>query len=121
MPGGFTARSAVTQAMVVWFRDLGMKDIERVGGKNASLGEMIRHLSQAGVRVPDGFATTADAFREFIAHEGLADRIKDTLGKLNVDDVQALHKTGKSIRDAVVKAPFPQALERDIRAAYAEI
>ncbi len=107
--------------MVLWFRDLGMKDVDRVGGKNASLGEMIHHLSRAGVRVPGGFATTADAFREFLARDGLAARIKSILDKLDAEDVAALAKAGKTIRESVIKAPFPEALERDIRAAYQEM
>ncbi|MGH8539747.1 MAG: phosphoenolpyruvate synthase, partial [Stenotrophobium sp.] len=95
-----------------------MHDVETVGGKNASLGEMICKLAKSGVKVPDGFATTAAAYREFLAHEGLADRINQMLENLNVDDVQALAKTGRTIREAVMKAPFPAALEKDIRAAY---
>jgi pyruvate,water dikinase len=103
---------------VLWFKQLGMHDVERVGGKNASLGEMIQHLSQLGVSVPNGFATTADAYREFLAHEGLADRINAQLDVLNVDDTDALAKAGKSIREALMKAPFPAALEAEIRSAY---
>ncbi len=103
---------------VLWFSELGMHDVETVGGKNASLGEMIRNLASAGVQVPNGFATTAAAYREFLAHEGLADRINAQLSALDVDDVVALARTGKAIREAVVKAPFPAALEREIRAAY---
>ncbi|MDR3415775.1 MAG: phosphoenolpyruvate synthase [Nevskia sp.] len=106
---------------VVWFKQLGMHDVERVGGKNSSLGEMIQHLSKAGVSVPDGFATTADAYREFLAHEGLADRINAQLASLDIDDVQALARTGKAIREAVVKAPFPAALEKEIRDAYRQL
>src|SRR5580692_11706726 len=103
---------------VIWFAELGMGDVERVGGKNASLGELICHLAAAGVSVPDGFATTADAFREFLAHEGLAERISQQLEALDVEDVEALAKAGRAIRAAVVAAPFPAALERDIRSAY---
>ncbi|MGH8456135.1 MAG: phosphoenolpyruvate synthase [Stenotrophobium sp.] len=103
---------------VLWYSELGMHDVETVGGKNASLGEMICKLAKSGVKVPDGFATTAAAYREFLAHEGLADRINQMLENLNVDDVQALAKTGRTIREAVMKAPFPAALEKDIRAAY---
>ena len=106
---------------VLWFKELGMGDVERVGGKNASLGEMIRNLTKAGVSVPNGFATTAEAYREFLAHEGLAECINQRLAKLDVDDVQALARTGREIREAVVKAPFPAALEKEIRAAYAEL
>ena len=103
---------------VLWFKQLGMHDVELVGGKNSSLGEMIQHLSKAGVSVPDGFATTAAAYREFLAHEGLADRINAQLSALDVDDVQALARTGKAIREEVLKAPFPAALEAEIRTAY---
>ncbi len=106
---------------VLWFKQLGMGDVELVGGKNSSLGEMIQHLTQAGVSVPNGFATTAAAYREFLAHEGLADRINRQLDALNVDDVVALAKTGKAIREAVMKAPFPAALEADIRSAYTQL
>ena len=106
---------------VLWFKQLGMHDVELVGGKNSSLGEMIQHLSKAGVSVPDGFATTAEAYREFLAHEGLADRINAQLSALDVDDVQTLARTGKAIREAVMKAPFPAALEKEIRAAYQQL
>ncbi len=103
---------------VLWYSQLGMKDVEIVGGKNASLGEMIGNLAASGVKVPNGFATTASAYREFLAFEGLADRINAMLDALDVDDVQALAVTGKSIREAVMKAPFPVELEKEIRAAY---
>ncbi len=103
---------------VLWYSQLGMKDVEIVGGKNASLGEMIGNLAASGVKVPNGFATTASAYREFLAFEGLADRINAMLDALDVDDVHALAKTGKEIREAVIKAPFPADLEKEIRAAY---
>ena len=103
---------------VLWYSELGMHDVEIVGGKNASLGEMIRNLAASGVKVPDGYATTASAYREFLAHEGLADRINAMLDALDIEDVQALAKTGKTIREAVIKAPFPAALESEIRGAY---
>jgi pyruvate,water dikinase len=106
---------------VLWFSELGMHDVETVGGKNASLGEMIRNLEAAGVQVPNGFATTAAAYREFLAHEGLADRINAQLAALDVDDVVALARTGKGIREAVVKAPFPARLEQEIRTAYEQL
>ncbi|GAC1634248.1 MAG: phosphoenolpyruvate synthase [Nevskia sp.] len=106
---------------VLWFKQLGMHDVELVGGKNASLGEMIQHLTQLGVSVPNGFATTAAAYREFLAHEGLADRINAELAALDVDDVVKLAKTGKAIREAVMKAPFPAALEAEIRSAYTQL
>ncbi len=98
-----------------------MHDVETVGGKNASLGEMISNLAASGVKVPNGFATTADAYREFLKHEGLADRINAQLNALDVEDVQALAAIGKGIREAVAKAPFPASLEKEIRAAYDEL
>ncbi|WP_439639330.1 phosphoenolpyruvate synthase [Nevskia sp.] len=106
---------------VLWFKQLGMHDVELVGGKNSSLGEMIQHLTKLGVSVPDGFATTAQAYREFLSHEGLADRINAQLDDLDVDDVVKLAKVGKNIRDAVMKAPFPAALEAEIRTAYDQL
>ncbi|HET7796289.1 MAG TPA: PEP/pyruvate-binding domain-containing protein, partial [Nevskia sp.] len=106
---------------VLWFKQLGMHDVELVGGKNSSLGEMIQHLTKLGVSVPDGFATTAQAYREFLSHEGLADRINAQLADLDVDDVVKLAKVGKSIREAVMKAPFPAALEAEIRTAYDQL
>ncbi|HSW11942.1 MAG TPA: phosphoenolpyruvate synthase [Solimonas sp.] len=106
---------------VLWYSELGMHDVEIVGGKNASLGEMIRNLAASGVKVPNGFATTASAYREFLSHEGLAARINDMLTKLNVDDVVELARVGKLIREACIKAPFPAALEAEIREAYGKL
>lgn len=106
---------------IKWFKDLGMGDVETVGGKNASLGEMISNLSGAGVQVPDGFATTAEAYREFLKHEGLDDRINAALDALDVDDVDELAKVGKQIRSEVIEAPFPPQLEQDIRTAFGEL
>ncbi|GAA1805694.1 phosphoenolpyruvate synthase [Nostocoides veronense] len=103
---------------IAWFAELGLDDVEHVGGKNASLGEMVQHLSKAGVRVPDGFATTADAYRRFLAHEGLADRINAILRELDVEDTRALAAAGAEIRDTVEKQPFPADLENEIRTAY---
>ncbi|MFI4887737.1 MAG: phosphoenolpyruvate synthase [Burkholderiales bacterium] len=100
---------------------LRMTDVESVGGKNASLGEMIGGLAAAGVRVPGGFATTADAYREFLRHEGLDARIKAHLAKLDIDDVAALARAGEEIRDWLKSAPLPAALEAEIRTAYAEL
>jgi pyruvate, water dikinase len=103
---------------VRWFADLGLGDLEVVGGKNASLGEMISNLADAGVSVPDGFATTAAAYQRFLGDTGLAKRIADRLRGLDTDDVQALAVAGREIRREVVEQPFPPALEADIRAAY---
>ena len=100
---------------------LRMDDVAIVGGKNASLGELISQLSQAGVRVPGGFATTSEAFREFLNHNGLTEKINSTLLALNVDDLDALSKTGAMVRDWLVKVPFQPSLEKQIRDAYAEL
>ncbi|MGB0955085.1 MAG: phosphoenolpyruvate synthase [Panacagrimonas sp.] len=106
---------------VLWYSALGMGDVETVGGKNASLGEMISNLAASGVKVPNGFATTAAAYRQFLQHEGLDERINAQLSGLDVDDVQALAEVGKTIRAAVIQAPFPTQLEKEIRAAYQEL
>lgn len=97
------------------FETLSMRDVDKVGGKNASLGEMIANLAGKGVRVPGGFATTADAFRQFLAHQGLAGRIADRIAALDVDDTQALTAAGRDIRNWMLEAPLPQELEAAIR------
>ncbi|MCG7591214.1 MULTISPECIES: phosphoenolpyruvate synthase [Halomonadaceae] len=106
---------------ILWFDQLGMADVERVGGKNASLGEMISNLSGVGVTVPGGFATTAHAYREFLSHEGLNDRINDTLARLDVDDVKALAEAGKTIRQWIIETPLPPAFEKSLRDAYEQL
>ncbi|MDR5874467.1 phosphoenolpyruvate synthase [Halomonas sp. CUBES01] len=103
---------------ILWFDQLGMADVERVGGKNASLGEMISNLAGAGVTVPGGFATTAHAYREFLAHKGLNERINETLVRLDVDDVKALAEAGKMIRQWVIDTPLPPTFESELRTAY---
>ncbi|MEC8909188.1 MAG: phosphoenolpyruvate synthase, partial [Pseudomonadota bacterium] len=103
---------------VLRFNQVTINDVERVGGKNASLGEMIGNLSAAGVSVPDGFATTADAYREFLAYEGLGGRINDALQGLDVDDIQALTSTGKQIREWIHEAPLPPKLEERVREEF---
>lgn len=108
-------------ALVVPFEKLRMTDVESVGGKNASLGEMISQLADAGVRVPGGFATTAHAFREFLKYEGLDARIQKRLADLNTDDVRALAEAGAQIRGWVEAQPFPQDLEAAIRAEFARV
>jgi pyruvate, water dikinase len=106
---------------VRWFSSLRMSDLDQVGGKNASLGEMISNLAEAGVRVPDGFATTADAFRRFMTDTGLDKRVAAQLNSLDVDDVAQLATTGSAIRAAVIAQPLPGDLERDIRDAFARL
>ena len=107
-------------ALVVPFENLRMTDVESVGGKNASLGEMISQLPQ-GVRVPTGFATTAHAFREFLKHEGLADRISQRLATLDTEDVRALAAAGAEIRGWLEAQPFPADLEKAVRDAFAKL
>src|SRR6478609_7705191 len=106
---------------VLWFSTLGMKDLEEVGGKNASLGEMVSSLASAGVRVPDGFATTAGAYRRFIAQEGLAETIGGQMAGLDTEDVMALAEVGQRVRAAIVNQPLPADVDADIRVAYAEL
>jgi len=106
---------------VLWLNELRLSDLAQVGGKNASLGEMIGQLSGLGVSVPGGFATTADAFKAFIAHNDLHARIYDRLAGLDVEDVPALTAAGAEIRRWVVDAPLQPELEADIRSAYATL
>ena len=106
---------------VLWLNELRLTDLAQVGGKNASLGEMIGQLSSLGVTVPGGFATTSDAFREFLAHDGLQRRIFDRLAGLNVEDVPALIQAGGEIRGWVIGAPLQPALETAVRTAYAKL
>ncbi len=106
------------EARVIGLEKLGKHDVELVGGKNSSLGEMISHLSNAGVSVPGGFATTAAAYREFLDQSGLNARIQAELAQLNVDDVNALAETGAKIRQWIVETPLTATLEQEIRAAF---
>ena len=108
-------------AYVLPFEQLRMTDVESVGGKNASLGEMISQLATAGVRVPTGFATTALAFRDFLQHNQLTARIQQRLVNLNIDDVRALAQAGAEIRRWIEEAPFQPRLEQEIRHAFAQL
>ena len=102
------------EPLVIPFEKLRMTDVEQVGGKNSSLGEMISQLADSGVRVPGGFATTALAYRDFLAQSGLDDRINAALDALDVDDVNALGACGAQIRRWIVETPFPTALTVEI-------
>src|SRR3954469_13777678 len=106
---------------IAWLKDLRLKDLEQVGGKNASLGEMIGSLAAADIRVPGGFATTADAYREFLAQDGLADRIAARIKKLNPENVEALEACGKEIRGWILNTRFPPAFEADIKTHYQDL
>jgi pyruvate, water dikinase len=108
-------------AHVLWLHALRLSDLAQVGGKNSSLGEMIGHLGELGVSVPGGFATTADAFREFIAHNNLSQRLYDRLDGLDIEDVDALVAAGREIRGWVIDAPLQPALDAAIREAYAQL
>ncbi|MEA9657980.1 phosphoenolpyruvate synthase [Xanthomonas campestris] len=106
---------------ILWLHELRLVDLARVGGKNSSLGEMIGNLAGLGVSVPGGYATTAEAFKDFIAHNDLSKRIFDKLATLDVEDVAALTVAGKEIRGWVIDAPLQPELDRDIRTAYAQL
>ncbi|HYM36176.1 MAG TPA: PEP/pyruvate-binding domain-containing protein, partial [Steroidobacteraceae bacterium] len=105
-------------AYIIPFEKLGRRDVETVGGKNSSLGEMISHLAKVGVSVPTGFATTAQAYRDFLKHEGLAERIANELKSLNVDDVGKLNAAGSKIRGWILATPFPPKLESEILQSF---
>ena len=106
---------------IQWFSELGLGDLDQVGGKNASLGEMVQNLRSAGVQVPDGFATTADAYREFLADSGLDRRIVARMEGLDIEDVTALAAAGQEIREMMRQTPFLPAFEAQVRAAYQEL
>ena len=103
---------------IIEFDQLNINDVEQVGGKNASLGEMIGHLSNLGVSVPNGFATTADAYREFLATDGLNERINATLAALDVDDIDALTEAGSKIRQWIIETPFQAAFDQALEEAF---
>jgi pyruvate,water dikinase len=116
-----TDNHSIATKNIIGLEHLGMDDVPVVGGKNASLGEMISNLSSLGVSVPGGFATTADAFREFLVAAGLTDKINQKLNELDVDDVKSLATAGKMIRQWVIDAPLPEQLEKDIHQAYQDM
>ena len=109
------------QEYVLWYQELGMGDVSRVGGKNASLGEMISNLSNAGVQVPGGFATTSHAFNEFLEQSGINDKIYTVLDDLDVDDIEKLTKVGADIRQWIIDTPFQPALTEAIKIAYQQL
>ncbi|WP_371185219.1 phosphoenolpyruvate synthase [Thalassotalea maritima] len=106
------------QENVLWYQDLGMSDVDRVGGKNASLGEMISNLANVGVQVPGGFATTAFAFNEFLEQSGINEKIHAELDTLDVDNIQALTECGAKIRQWIIDTPFLPQMQADIEHAY---
>ncbi|QPB79341.1 phosphoenolpyruvate synthase [Proteus sp. GOKU] len=110
--------NSLTPCNVLWYNQLGMNDVDRVGGKNASLGEMITNLAELGVSVPNGFATTAQAFNDFLEQSGINQRIYELLDSVDVDDVNQLTQAGNQIRQWVIDTPFTPQFEKDIRDAY---
>ncbi|OTA15839.1 pyruvate, water dikinase [Xenorhabdus vietnamensis] len=115
------SNSSLIPSNVLWYNQLGMNDVNRVGGKNASLGEMITNLAELGVSVPNGFATTAQAFNDFLEQSGVNQRIYQLLDETSVDDVNQLAKAGAQIRQWVIDTPFTAQLEKDIRDAYLQL
>lgn len=106
---------------IIWLNQLGINDIDHVGGKNASLGEMIQNLTKLGVKVPGGFATTSDAYREFLEHKGLGDKINGVLDTLDVDNIQELGRAGAQIREWIMSIPLQPEFEAGINEAYAKL
>ncbi len=106
---------------ILWFREIGIEDVPRVGGKNAALGEMIRHLAPSGVEVPDGFALTADAYRFFMKETGLDATIRTILSGLNTRDIKNLQARGKAVRNAILASVLPQKLSDDMQTAYRKL
>ena len=106
---------------IIWFDKLGVKDVAKVGGKNASLGEMIRHLTKVGLRVPMGFATTAEAYREFLSQNGLQKKINKTLQDLDVGDVKALERAGRKIRRWIIETPFLPKFTEEVKKSYLKL
>ncbi|MEY0661585.1 phosphoenolpyruvate synthase [Providencia rettgeri] len=113
--------NGLTPCNVLWYNQLGMNDVDRVGGKNASLGEMITNLSDLGVSVPNGFATTAQAFNDFLEQSGVNQRIYNLLDETDIDDVNQLAVAGAQIRQWVIDTPLTKKLEQDIRDAFAQL
>jgi pyruvate,water dikinase len=116
-----SSQSTKEQALILWFEEVGIADIPLVGGKNASLGEMIQQLTPKGVNVPTGFATTAYAYRYFIQEAGLEDELRDVFSDLDVDNVSNLQKRGKQARTLILNTPFPQDFQDAISLAYRKL
>jgi len=107
-----------TNELLLWFEDIGLKDISRVGGKNASLGEMITHLSRLGISVPEGFAITTKAFRQFVEHAGLEEKIKEILKGIDPDDPSSVAERGRKVRQLFLESEFPDGLRREVEYGY---
>ena len=111
----------LTGLYTIDLKNVSMRDVERVGGKNASLGEMIQHLGAKGIQVPGGFATTSAAFRDFLEGSLLHEKINALLEPLDIDNVIELARVGKMIRDLILQTPLSAAFEREVRDAYATL
>lgn len=107
--------------LILWFKEVGNDEVELVGGKNASLGEMYRTLAKKGVKVPNGFIVTAYAFRDFVEKTGLKEKIRESLEAMKVDDTKSLQKTGQKVRDMIIAAEFPEKLNEEIVEAYKKL
>ena len=106
---------------IKWFKDTNIKDIPVVGGKNASLGEMYSKLTKKGIKIPNGFAITSDAYWAFLKYNKIDKRIKKILKDLNVHDVRKLSVAGKKVRELIMRSSFPKKIESDIRKAYQQL
>jgi pyruvate, water dikinase len=106
---------------ILWFKETGIHDVAQVGGKNASLGEMLRELTGLGIQVPDGFSVTADAYRIFLKYNKLEEPIKDLLDNLKRDDVNDLSECGRKIRNLIHNGKYPEDLEKEILESYHEL
>jgi len=116
-----TSQSSKEQALILWFEEVGIVDVPLVGGKNASLGEMIRQLTAKGVRVPTGFATTAYAYRYFVKEAGLEERLRELFSDLDVEDMNNLRVRGKQARSLILNTPFPEDLSKAIAESYLKL
>ncbi len=106
---------------ILWFKEIGIKDVPLVGGKNASLGEMYQHLSGKGIKVPNGFAITAEAYKHLLKDAGIEAAIRDALADLDTSDINNLRERGKKVREIILNAKFPEDLEEEIKKAYAKM
>ncbi len=106
---------------ILWFKEIGINDVPLVGGKNASLGEMYQHLSSKGIKVPNGFAITAEAYKHLLKEAGIEDAIRETLADLDTSDINNLRERGKKVREIILNAKFPEDLEEEIKKAYAKM
>ncbi|MFM8445378.1 MAG: PEP/pyruvate-binding domain-containing protein, partial [Methylococcus sp.] len=115
------AKMSRETAEILWFEDIGIEDVPLVGGKNASLGEMVRELTPRGIRVPNGFAITAAAYHDFVENSGVATRLRDILDGLDTGDIADLQRRGLAARQAILDAELPPGLQSAILTAYEKL